>query len=188
MGAVDDFLQHIGHAAGAFQNADRLAVFKADGELVEGAHPPADGDNGVGRFGQQKIPAGIVKTGVNNKVVIIKRKMVGLHVGGFGNGWRKADDGAAGLLRSLGRPMGMPVVAPVTRTKPRRAISRPTSCAASKAPEEQCPVSAAPETQILYFGWYNPGLAFKRFPFLTLFFSPAFFCFIVLDCKTAFYL
>jgi len=45
----------------------------------------------------------------------------------------------------------MPVVAPVTKTKPRLAISRPISSAFSKASALQWPVSAAPETQILYF-------------------------------------
>jgi len=42
----------------------------------------------------------------------------------------------------------MPIVAPVTSTPLCLAISLPTSFDDSEAPSEQCPVAAAPETQI----------------------------------------
>src|SRR3989344_6701323 len=45
----------------------------------------------------------------------------------------------------------MPVVAPVTNTMPCSATRRPICSAFSAASFAQWPVSAAPETQILYF-------------------------------------
>ena len=60
------------------------------------------------------------------------------------------------FLAPFAAQYGAPVVAPVTNTKLCLAINSPNFSEFSKAVSEQCPVSAAPETQILYFKWYTP--------------------------------
>src|SRR3989344_6117827 len=71
-----NILQHISSAAGSRTHYDGFFVFKSNGKLIERSHAPASNNDGVRRSRQEKVPARIPKTRINNEIHIIEGELV----------------------------------------------------------------------------------------------------------------
>src|SRR3989344_2341146 len=78
-----DLRIHITQSSRAGKNPLWFFIFKSDCKFVERADPARYGNDRVGRTGKKQIPAGIIKSGINNKIVKIYRKVICFYVREF---------------------------------------------------------------------------------------------------------